>query len=551
VQEAIDEFFDQRKPDDLLLFYFSGHGVRDEFGALYLAFRNTMRTRLRGTAIKSDYIREAMDQSRSKRQVVILDCCNSGAFPQGTKAAIGGPMGMGPALGGYGRFVLMASDSTQFAWEGDKVIGETTQNSLFTHFLVKGLQGDADRDSDGKISVDDLYDYTYDEISRLTSKQTPTKAASKVEGEFVLREITRLEDIKPIALPADLVDETEDTRPYVREAAVQKLIKILGGRNIGMARTAAEALERIAADDNTTRRVADEARQAVEAFHAARKAEEDGALADQPATPPPAGQPSPAPARPVSAPVSRAAPTPQPKPVTPARPSLRLHGNQPLWIAAIAVFVLVTAGIVLLANNMRKGSETPQSTATEAAETATVPPTAAASLAAALVLPVDAASATAPIPQTGIGAPRIGNTDVSTAAWNAGVPTLRDKATEKYTASDNSSPVSLPYTVRLGRSDQVLWEWYWCSQSQAILDDNLSNVELKFVLDGQDVTPQFIHAGFTNGGWYCRIYFVSLDSWLRGSYHLTTTAHITRTISDGTSDYIAGDYIDDYTVNVP
>ena len=63
VQEAIDEFFDERKPDDLLLFYFSGHGVRDEFGALYLAFRNTMRSRLRGTAIKSDYIREAMDET--------------------------------------------------------------------------------------------------------------------------------------------------------------------------------------------------------------------------------------------------------------------------------------------------------------------------------------------------------------------------------------------------------------------------------------------------------------------------------------------------------
>ena len=109
VTEVIDEFFDQKKPDDLLVLYFSGHGVRDELGSLYLAFKNTIRSRLRGTAIKSEYIREAMDQSRSKRQVVILDCCNSGAFPQGTKGAIGSPMGMAAALQGYGRFVLMAS----------------------------------------------------------------------------------------------------------------------------------------------------------------------------------------------------------------------------------------------------------------------------------------------------------------------------------------------------------------------------------------------------------------------------------------------------------
>src|SRR5512135_355190 len=52
VREAIDDFFNEKKPDDLLVLYFSGHGVRDEFGALYLACKNTSRARLRGTAIK-------------------------------------------------------------------------------------------------------------------------------------------------------------------------------------------------------------------------------------------------------------------------------------------------------------------------------------------------------------------------------------------------------------------------------------------------------------------------------------------------------------------
>ena len=274
VIEAIDEFFDLKKPDDLLVLYFSGHGVRDELGILYLAVKNSNRFRLRSTAIKSDFIREAMDQSRSKRQVLILDCCNSGAFAQGTKAATGVSIGTASAFeAGYGRVILTASDSTQFAWEGNRIIGET-DNSLFTHFLVEGLKGAADLDGDGQITVDELYDYAYEQVKRITPKQTPSKFSTKQQGEIVLRQQIRMEDIKPVSLPGELLDEIEDTRPYVREAAVLKLEKILLGKNIGLARSAKEALEKIAVDDNTTRRVAHMATRALESVQQVEEAEE-------------------------------------------------------------------------------------------------------------------------------------------------------------------------------------------------------------------------------------------------------------------------------------
>jgi formylglycine-generating enzyme required for sulfatase activity/uncharacterized caspase-like protein len=205
VSETIDYFFSLKKPDDLLVLYFSGHGVRDEYGSLYLAVKNTNRARLRSTAIKSDFIREAMDQSRSKRQVLILDCCNSGAFAQGTKAAVGGSIGTASAFEGtgYGRIVLTASDSTQFAWEGDKVIGEETSNSLFTHYLVKGMEGAADQDGDGKITVDELYDYAYEQIVTRTSKQTPGKWSYKQQGDIILRD----------NLPVHPMHQSEIVRP--------------------------------------------------------------------------------------------------------------------------------------------------------------------------------------------------------------------------------------------------------------------------------------------------------------------------------------------------
>lgn len=163
--------------------------------------------------------------------------------------------------------ILTASDSTQFAWEGGKVIGET-DNSLFTHYLVEGLEGEADLDGDGHITVDELYDYAYTKVKFATPKQTPSKFSTKQQGEIVLRQNIRVENIKPVALPDDLLDEIDDTRPYVREAAVQKLEKILSGRYIALAYSAREALERIAEMDDS-RSVSRAAMRALEAIRPA------------------------------------------------------------------------------------------------------------------------------------------------------------------------------------------------------------------------------------------------------------------------------------------
>lgn len=217
VREKIDEFFDQRKSDDLLVLYFSGHGIRDEQGALYLAVQNTNRARLRSTAIKSDFVREAMDQSNCKRQVLILDCCNSGAFAHGTKSA-DNSMGTASAFKGnsFGRVVLTASDAAQYAWEGDRFIGET-ENSLFTHYLVKGLEGAADRNKDGDITVDDLYEYAYEQIVAQTPKQTPSKWSYRQQGEIHLRQVS--EEKKARLRQAQLTEKARQEREEAERLA--------------------------------------------------------------------------------------------------------------------------------------------------------------------------------------------------------------------------------------------------------------------------------------------------------------------------------------------
>ncbi len=169
IERAVYSLFAERKPDDLLLFYFSGHGVTDNRGDFYLASKIASKKELPPTAVSSIYVHKQMNDSRSQRQVVILDCCHSGAFSKGMTAKDGGTVNVLPKLGGEGRAILTASDSTKYAFEQ-----EGFELSLYTHFLVEGLEkGAADQDGDGEISVDELYEYVKEKVKKTNDAMSP------------------------------------------------------------------------------------------------------------------------------------------------------------------------------------------------------------------------------------------------------------------------------------------------------------------------------------------------------------------------------------------
>ena len=157
VRRAIARFFDAKHRDDLLLLYFSGHGVPDEQGHLYLAVRDTERAILAGTAIEASYVTTRMDRSASKRLVLVLDCCHSGAFGYGAKAAgRNGRNGHGLRRHGARARRPHRDRFDPVRGKAIKVLGEV-ENSLFTHYMIEGLRtGAADRDEDGLITIDEL-----------------------------------------------------------------------------------------------------------------------------------------------------------------------------------------------------------------------------------------------------------------------------------------------------------------------------------------------------------------------------------------------------------
>src|SRR5262249_37086788 len=159
-----------------------------EDGELYFAAANTVLGRLGATAVAAEFVSRRMNRSRSRRVGLLLGCCYAGAFERGLVARAGVGMGVEQQVGGPGRAGVTASSAMEYAFEAGELAdtGEVPP-SVFTSALVQGLAtGEADRDQDGLVGLDELYDYVYDKVRAATPNQTPGKWTFGVEGELYI-----------------------------------------------------------------------------------------------------------------------------------------------------------------------------------------------------------------------------------------------------------------------------------------------------------------------------------------------------------------------------
>ncbi len=183
IEEAIYNLFANRSKDDLLLLYFSGHGIKDEIGRLYLSTRATRKDNgrlVKPSAVAANVLHENINDSKSQRQVIILDCCFSGAIAQGMTVKDDGTVDIQQQLGGKGRAIMTSSTSTQYAFE------QEGSESVYTRYIIEGIEkGAADKDNDGWISVDELHEYASAKVQEASPAMTP-KFYPVEEGHKIL-----------------------------------------------------------------------------------------------------------------------------------------------------------------------------------------------------------------------------------------------------------------------------------------------------------------------------------------------------------------------------
>jgi branched-chain amino acid transport system substrate-binding protein len=176
IEKAVEDLFSNRQRDDLVLLYFSGHGIKDQSARFYLSTKETGQDQKgdfrRSTALAASKLQEYITDSRSKREVIILDCCFSGAFVQGKGTPAMGEIGeidIQTALGGRGRAILTSSSSIEYSFES-----EDNDLSIYTKYLVEGIEtGAADKDGDQLISVNELHEYASERVQEAAPAMTP------------------------------------------------------------------------------------------------------------------------------------------------------------------------------------------------------------------------------------------------------------------------------------------------------------------------------------------------------------------------------------------
>jgi EAL domain-containing protein (putative c-di-GMP-specific phosphodiesterase class I)/uncharacterized caspase-like protein len=184
MQIEIEILFTEAKRDDLVLLYFSGHGIKDEVGKLHFATSETRKNiknkkLVQATAVPASFVHDMMNSCSAKRQSIILDCCFSGAFDPTLAVKDDSSIDLLGQLGAEGRVVMASSSHIQPSFSRI----DASSLSIYTSYLVEGLKtGEADLDNDGVISILNLHEYACKKARELSPNITPKLITFKDSG---------------------------------------------------------------------------------------------------------------------------------------------------------------------------------------------------------------------------------------------------------------------------------------------------------------------------------------------------------------------------------
>jgi len=163
IMQALSNLQYQVKPNDYVVVFAAGHGDLDPLGQ-YFYVPHDYRPGETSSAVPWSVFRQGLARLPGIRFLILDTCRSAGATGPGASSVLL------PADGSVQGLITLAACLTR------EVSDETgsLQNGIFTHAVVEALQGKADFNKDGVVTLSELYAYVCNRVQELNPSQRPT-----------------------------------------------------------------------------------------------------------------------------------------------------------------------------------------------------------------------------------------------------------------------------------------------------------------------------------------------------------------------------------------
>jgi len=172
--------------DDTIILFLSGHGGFDPIRPKdFLFFPYDAESEYLGTTGVRMSGLDFLQGVNAERVLVIADACRVEVGPNGMKSKSVAPsiaLFLQEARNSTGKVVINSAKDGQLSWE----IPNRRGNSVFTHFLLEGLKGGADKDHDGVVTLNEAYEYAYGRTKDETKGRQHPQIEGQISGAFPL-----------------------------------------------------------------------------------------------------------------------------------------------------------------------------------------------------------------------------------------------------------------------------------------------------------------------------------------------------------------------------
>ncbi len=163
ILSALQETLLKADENDVIVFYYSGHGLEGSFIPVdYDGFNNR---------VLHDEIKQVFEKSKAKHKIIFADACYSGSL-LAMKSVVNNTLEKY-----YGSFRDSKGGLAFFtSSQGEEISLEDggLRQGIFTHFLIRGLNGEADVNQDKIVTIQEIADFVSKGVRKYTAKvQTP------------------------------------------------------------------------------------------------------------------------------------------------------------------------------------------------------------------------------------------------------------------------------------------------------------------------------------------------------------------------------------------